>query len=345
MTEKQKKIMKYISIALIAIVLICAGCASSLILGYKSKAVTEDAVVYVPSGADFDQMMDSIKANGNIKNFKRYARFAKLKELDKQAFPGRYVLTEGMSYKTVLAKFGFGTQDPVNLTFNNIRTREKLAGAVSKYIEADSLSLLTALENDSIVITYGFDRNTFFGMFLPNTYEFYWNTDTQGFLDRMKREYDRFWNQKRTAKLDSIGMTRNEVITLASIVAEETRKTDEMPTIAGVYVNRIKTGMPLQADPTVKFALQDFGLRRILKTHLEVDSPYNTYKNKGLPPGPICMPPIAAIDAVLNYENHKYIYFCARSDFSGYHSFASSYSQHLQNARAYHKALNERGIK
>lgn len=340
--SKKAKIFIIIAVVLVSAT---AGYASSVFITYnKGNAVKEDAVVYIPTGATFEQQLDSIQKNGNLRNFKRYVRFTKRKGFDNKAIPGRYVLKKGMNYKTVVATFGMGMQTPVNVTFNNVRTRERLAGAVSKYIEADSLSFMTALTDSSLMAGYGFTDQEFIGMFIPNTYEFYWNTDAEGFIVRMKKEYDRFWNASRIAKLEKTGLTRNEVITMASIVAEETRMTDEMPRIAGVYVNRINKKMLLQADPTVKFAVGDFGLRRILNEHLKIDSPYNTYKNLGLPPGPICAPPIRAIDAVLDYEEHNYLFFCAKDDFSGYHSFATSYAQHLKNARAYHKALNDRGI-
>ena len=181
-------------------------------------------------------------------------------------------------------------------------------------------------------------------MFIPNTYELYWNCSSDEFLSRMQRENERFW-QSRERKLARTGLNRIEAYTLASIVYEETKRTDEMPRMAGVYINRLKRGMPLQADPTVRFALGDFSIRRVLNKHLEVDSPYNTYRHPGLPPGPICMPSIAAIDAVLDYENHDYLYFCAKDDLSGSHTFARSLAEHNRNAQAYARALNRRGIR
>ena len=191
----------------------------------------------------------------------------------------------------------------------------------------------------------GFDSLTLFSMFLPNTYEFYWTVGPAEFLERMRREYDRFWTPERDAKRERSGLSRLEVMTLASIVAEETRRTDEMPRIAGVYVNRLRKGIPLQADPTVKYAMQDFGLRRILYKHLKYPSPYNTYINKGLPPSPICMPSLAAIDAELDFERHDYLFFCARPTFDGYHNFARTLREHNANARAYSAELNRRNIK
>jgi UPF0755 protein len=191
----------------------------------------------------------------------------------------------------------------------------------------------------------GTDSLQLFSLFIPNTYEFYWTVSPEDFVRRMRKEYDRFWTPERDAARRRSGLSRDEVMTLASIVTEETNKADEMPRVAGVYINRLRKGMPLQADPTVKCALQDFSLRRILHKHLRTPSPYNTYLNKGLPPSPIAMPSVAAIDGVLNFENHDYLFFCARPTFDGYHSFARTYGEHLANARAYSAELNRRNIK
>lgn len=190
----------------------------------------------------------------------------------------------------------------------------------------------------------GFTPESWLGIFLPNTYHFLWNTDANQFIDRIKSEYERYWSGNRDSRREALGLTRNEIMSMAAIVQSETFKVDEMPRVAGVYKNRLKKGMKLQADPTVIYALGDPGIRRVLKKHLRVDSPYNTYKYAGLPPGPIRIPSIQAIDACLNSENHKYLYFCAKEDFSGYHSFASGYTEHLRNARRYQRALNKRNI-
>jgi UPF0755 protein len=244
-----------------------------------------------------------------------------------------------------IARMLKGSQAPVNVTFNNIRTLPDLAGRLSEQLQADSLTMLAALTDDSVAAEYGFTPREFIGMFIPDTYELYWTTSPASFIERMKREYDRFWNEARLAKLDEIGLTRKEVSAMASIIDEETNRSDEMATIAGVYMNRIANGMPLQADPTVKFALGDPFIKRILYKHLEVDSPYNTYRHTGLPPGPIRMPSTQALNAVLNYQHHDYLYFCAKPDFSGYHAFAKTLSAHNLNAAAYAKALDTAGIK
>ena len=232
-----------------------------------------------------------------------------------------------------------------NWGFNNVRTPAQLAGKLARQLEADSVTLFHALTSPRLAQAVGFDSLTLFSMFIPDTYEFYWTVTPEAFLKRMRREYDRFWTKERDARRQRSGLSRLEVMTLASIVYEETRKSDEMPRVAGVYVNRLRKGWPLQADPTIKYAMQDFGLRRILHRHLKYPSPYNTYINKGLPPSPICMPGRNAIDAVLDFEEHDYMFFCARPTFDGYHNFAVTLRQHNANARAYSAELNRRKIK
>ena len=215
-----------------------------------------------------------------------------------------------------------GKQDPVMVVFNNMRTLDQLAGRVVRYLESDSAEFADWLTGNELPARYGFEAATFTSMFIPNTYEFFWNTGPEEFTDRMKKEYDKFWDGERDRKAKKMEMTRAEVVTLASIVDEETLFDDENSRVAGVYINRLEKGIPLQADPTLKFALGDFSLERILNEDKKIDSPYNTYKFKGLPPGPISIPSVSAIDGVLQYEKHNYLYFCAKADFSGYHAFA-----------------------
>ena len=252
-----------------------------------------------------------------------------------------------MSVIDIVRMFKLGLQTPVNVTMNNVKTPAYLAGKLAKQIDADSTELVEVLSSKELAKELGFDTPlTMFSIFIPNTYEFYWTVTPKEFVERMYKEYKDFWaKNNRDEKRKRSGLNRVEVSTLASIVYEETRKVDEMPRVAGVYMNRLQTGMPLQADPTIKYAMQDFGLRRILNRHLKTPSPYNTYINKGLPPSPICMPSIEAIDAVLNFEDHEYLFFCARPTFDGYHNFAKNYSEHLRNARAYQAELNKRNIK
>ena len=243
-----------------------------------------------------------------------------------------------------------GKQTPIKVSFNNQDTFEKLAGRISQQIEADSVDLLNCFKNISFIKENEFSENTAIGMYIPNTYEFYWNTSAKSFRKKMLSEYHSFWNNARLEKAKKLNLSKNEVITLASIVQKETVKVDERPRVAGVYVNRLKRGMPLQADPTVIFAIKekanDFDkvIKRVLYKDLEIDSPYNTYKYAGLPPGLIAMPDISSIDAVLNYEKHNYIYFVVNVEKFGYHKFAKTLTQHNRNKQEYVRWINKKGI-
>ncbi len=258
---------------------------------------------------------------------------------------GHYTILPGESVLDVYRKLRNGLQTPVNITIPQSRTVDMLAGHISKRLMLDSTQLAYAFRDTAFCTSLGYTPQTLPALFIPNTYQMWWNISLDKFMERMQKENATFWNAERSAKAEALGLSHVEIITLASIVAEETAYVPEMPKVAGMYLRRLQIGMPLQADPTVKFALGDFSLRRILYAHLEVESPYNTYKNKGLPPGPIRIPSIKAIDAVLNPEQHGYLYMCAKEDFSGSHNFAKTYSQHLANARRYSRALNARGIK
>ncbi len=311
---------------------------------FRHSSVSGTGYVYVPTGASTEKQLDVLLQSGLLSDHGRFQRHADRRTLSGNIRPGRYELREGMTYRELFNRLRAGNQAPVNVTFNNIRTPDRLAGAVARYIEADSAEVLQHILHPQTAERYGFTSESFIGMFIPNTYQFFWNTDPEGFTDRMKKEYDRFWNADREAKRQQRGLTREEVIALASIVQEETVKTDEMPRVAGVYLNRIKIDMPLQADPTLKYALGDFSIRRVLNVHKEIDSPYNTYMYKGIPPGPICIPSISAVDAVLEPEEHNYLYFCAKEDFSGYHNFATNLAEHLRNSNRYTSELNRLGI-
>lgn len=336
----RKKTFLYILFACLACLLIAGFVVRQQFYGNAVKTGRE---LFVSSRADYGELVDSLLPElKHRRAFNVYARRINLAETFK---PGHYLLEPGMSVIRVARMLKLGMQTPVRVTINNVRIPAQLAQKLAGQIDADSAAIMRALTSPEVARKAGFDSLTLFSMFIPNTYEFYWTVTPEEFVERMKREYDRFWTPQRDSLRGRSGLSRFEVMTLASIVYEETRKTDEMPRVAGVYVNRLKKGMPLQADPTIKYAMQDFGLRRILYKHLKYDSPYNTYLNKGLPPSPICMPGINAIDAVLNYENHDYIFFCARDTFDGYHNFAKTLREHNANARAYSKELNRRKIK
>lgn len=300
--------------------------------------------LFVYSNWNYDSVFANIQASGYIRNSKSFDWTAKKKNYPSYINPGRYKLENRMSNNELINKLRSGKQDLVDLTFIKVRTLKDLSVIIAGQIEPTPAQLYEKFRDTALISKYGFNRQTLPAMFVPNTYEFYWNTSADRFMERMNKEYANFWNRSRRQKADKLGLTPVEVITLASIVEEETNRDDEKVTIAGVYINRLDIGMRLQADPTVKFAWNDFAMRRVLKKHYEIDSPYNTYKYAGLPPGPICMPEISSIDAVLNYEKHDYLYFCAKADFSGYHAFARNLNDHNKNARAYQRELNKRRI-
>ncbi len=322
----------------------CGGVAAYLWDQFYGDATLEDRVIYLSSSNLNEGTIDSLILP-NIKNHAAFNFYSKRLNLEKNIKPGRYELQKGMNVIDVVRMFKLGLQSPIVVTFNNARGAEQLAGKIAPHIDSDSLSILKAITSPEIAEKMGLTTEEMLSIFIPNSYEMWWTTTPETFIERMKVEYDRFWTPQREAARKEIGLSRVEVSTLASIVYEESAKEDEMARVAGVYINRLRKGMLLQADPTVKFAVGDFTLQRILFKHLEYDSPYNTYIYAGLPPGPIAIPSIAALDGVLFYEEHKYIYFCARAEMDGYHNFAVTYSQHLANARKYSAELNRLGIR
>lgn len=298
----------------------------------------------VPKGLTFEDLQEKLMAERVVNDLVSFSFLAKLKDLDSELKPGMYLFKTDMSNLQAINLLSAGLQTPVKLTFNSARKLEDLAPKLTYALEMDSTELSPLLLSDSVARSYGFTTSTFISMFLPNTYEVYWTISPGELLDRMKKEYDRYWNEARRARADSLGLSLVEVTTLASLVDAETNRMDEAPRVAGVYLNRIKRGIPLQADPTLIFALNDFSIRRVLNKDKEFDSPYNTYLYRGLPPGPINMPSISAMEAVLNVEDHRYLYFCAKDDFSGYHVFARTLSEHNVNARKFQNALNSERI-
>ncbi len=258
---------------------------------------------------------------------------------------GRFEIKNGASNFHIIRKLKNGAQTPVKLTFNNLRTKDQLINKMSNSLMCDSNEFRRLLNDTSFLNKFELNPQTAVVLFIPNTYEIYWNTDAKELFERMHKEFLIFWNEERTAKLNKLGLTKAEVQTLASIVEEETNSKAERPIVAGLYLNRLKIEMPLQADPTIKFALSDFELKRIRSKHTAINSPYNTYKKTGLPPGPIRLASPSGIDAVLNSSAHNYLYMCAKETLNGEHNFASNLSEHLQNARKYQKALNELNIK
>jgi UPF0755 protein len=264
---------------------------------------------------------------------------ARIKDYDKHVLPGRYTLRRNMTNIQAIDVLESGSRQAVKVTFTNVRLLDELGEKITKNIGVSPVEFDEALEEFIEANTEGFTKENAISMFLPNTYEVYFNVLPDELIERMHDEYKKFWNEERLAKAQAIGLTPFEVSTLASIVQAESVKKEEAKIIAGLYINRLKRNIPLQADPTLVFATKDFGAKRVLNSHKEIDSPYNTYKNAGLPPGPINMPQIYTIDAVLDYQKHEYIYMCAREDFSGNHNFAANLTDHNRNAQRYQKAL------
>lgn len=341
--KKSKSVLKIMTVAGAAGLLSLALFLPGILRNYQSN-VQEKGVLYVPPGATFEMVKDSISPY--LKELNTFVSVAERLQLPQTIKPGRYVLETGMQNKEVVRMLQKGWQTPMMLTLSgNIRNTARLAALLGKRLAADSAAFAAVFADSLTWTKYGFNRETFPALFIPNSYEVYWTITPEQFLERMKKEYDRFWNQERLAKAQAIGLTPVEVSILAAIVCEESNYRPEQPTIAGVYMNRLKIGMKLDADPTVKFAVGDPTLRRILYKHLEVDSPYNTYKNTGLPPGLITIPGVSCLDAVLNYEPHRFLYFCANASLNGTHKFAVNLSEHNRNAREYQVAVSRMGIR
>ncbi len=316
---------------------------------FFGDAVPKSEVIYLSDSALVTDGYESLIDREVLSHLRYHAAFkfyAERLNLASRLRLGRYELREGMSVVDVVRMLKLGVQSPVELTFNNVRLVENLAGRIASQVEADSVTLLSALRSDDVARRVGLKSGVeIVSLFIPNTYKVWWNIKPEELVVRMKWESDAFWSEQRERRREELKLSRVEVMTLASIVYEECSKSDELARVAGVYVNRLRRGMKLQADPTVKYAVGDMSLKRILNKHLSCDSPYNTYIYKGLPPSPIAIPSIEAIDAVLNYERHKYLYFCARAELDGRHNFASSYSQHQQNAQRYSNELNRLRIR
>ena len=300
--------------------------------------------IYIKPTDKFEDLKTQLYANGLIIHRGNFEWWAKQKKFVKNLKPGMYKLTNGLSNEQLINKLRSGEQEPVRLIFNNIRLKKDLAEKISSLIYADSADLLKLLNDSVVAKKYGFTTETFASMFIPNTYYVNWNTSAEKFIDRMNYEYKQFWTESRIKKAADKGLMPVEVSILASIVEKETQQNAEKAKIAGVYLNRLKEDWRLQADPTLIYALGDFTIKRVLTEYMNLDSPYNTYKYRGLPPGPICVPSISSIDAVLNAEDHSYFYFCAKPDYSGFHNFAKNNVEHNINAQSYRNFLNKERI-
>lgn len=311
---------------------------------FKPFQLEEPAYIYIDNEKNFEDVIKQLQEKAGLPSEKLFRLIAERMNYIDNIKTGRYAVKDGMTMPELIRTLRSGNQTPVNLTFNNIRTKEALAGRISQQLMLDSITLIDALNDSATVSALGFDTHTIPAMFIPNTYQVYWDTGVSNFLSRMKREYNVFWNDNRKAMAEKTGLSPIQISILASIVEEEATYVEEYSTIAGLYLNRLRKGIKLEADPTIKFAIGDFSLQRILFEHLTVDSPYNTYKHTGLPPGPIRIPSIKAIDSTLNPTKHNYLYMCAKEDLSGKHNFAENFAQHAINAARYRNALNKKGI-
>ena len=340
--------MKKIIISIVGVLFVVAAIVAYVAYNAVMAPVvqSEDTVyIQVRPGDNTQRVGDMLTSAVELKTMVAFVPLMEHYKYDRRVKPGNYAIRPGDSMRDICLRLLSGNQTPVKLVVPSVRTLDRLAGAVGKQLMADSAAVITLLTDKHYLDSLGYSSATAPCMFIPNTYEVYWTMTPEQFVARMLKENKRFWNDARLAKAKAQGLTPSEVITLASIVDEETAKDDEKPMVAGLYLNRLKRGMLLQADPTVKYAVGDFELRRILYVHLRANSPYNTYKYAGLPPGPIRIPTIAAIESVLSPAKHSYIYMCAKEDFSGYHNFATTLTQHNANARRYQQALNKLGIK
>ncbi len=336
-----------ILVAIIVAILAVGGMAYSWIWGTNVKTDLANNVIEIPSGSSYNDVLTILQDQDIIQDVSSFDFVAGLMKYKKDEVPsGRFKIQPGWNNRSLISLLRSGIQEPINLTFNNIRYTHELAGILSSYLAPDSSTFLLYLSDPEKISKLGFNENNILTMFIPNTYQLYWNTSVESFMKRMKKEHDTFWNTPwRKDSLASKNLTATEVYTLASIVEKETRLSSEKTTVAGVYLNRIKRGMKLEADPTVVYAVGDFTIRRVLLRHLETPSPYNTYLNEGLPPGPICMPSIESIDACLHAKDHNYIFFCAKPGYDGAHNFASTLGEHNRNARVFHNWLNKEKIK
>lgn len=327
-----------------SIIVICIILGYRLLFGINLRTEGKKITLYIPEGSTYIQAMDTIKIHFKIPDPKTFKWIAEKKHYPSLVKPGRYVIENGLSYTGLINLLRSGRQTPVMVTFNNIRYLNDLADKIGGQIEADSSQIMDFLSNPDNYRGDRFTMENVISVFIPNTYELFWNTDAGELYNRMLKEYKRFWTDERLEKARAEKLTQIEVSILASIIDDEVGKADEKPKIAGVYLNRLKRGIPLQACPTIKFALNDFTITRVLNQHLKIESPYNTYMHKGFPPGPIGCPTIEGIDAVLNAEKHDYLYFAAKADFSGYHNFSRTLAEHNRYADQYQRELDKRRI-
>lgn len=343
-TKSLKRVVLLV-LSVFFLLLLIGGGIGAYFLFIPNFTPQQTSYIYIYPDKDFDNVCIQLEDSANCKNIMTFKEVAKYLKYPEKMRTGRYAVKPGMNNLDLIRDLRNGNQVPVRVTFNNIRIKDELAVRLSEQLMIQSNDLLDIMNDNAYIESLGFTPQTIKAMFIPNTYEIYWNVSAEQFMQRIKREYDSFWTASRRDKADKIGISPVQVSILASIVEEESAVADEYPIIAGLYINRLHKGIPLQADPTVKYALGNFAIQRVLYEHLKIDSPYNTYLNEGLPPGPIRIPSIRGIDAVLNYKKHNFLYMCAKEDLSGRHNFAVTLAEHNRNANRYRAALNQLGIR
>jgi UPF0755 protein len=335
---------KYLVIGLLIILAGLGVYAYSFLFSDNIK-VEKTFDLKIREGNTFKDILDTLKQYNVVENLGSFDKVAQLMKYSTNIKPGRYEIKPSMSNKEMITKLRSGDQDPINLTFNNVWTIQELAGKLSLDLSTDSITLLNAFLSGTALQKFNKTPENILSLFIPNSYDVFWNIDPMKLMERMESESNKFWSEERMQKAKAINLSKEQVYTLASIVQRESNNKKERPTVAGVYLNRLNIGDKLRADPTVVFANNDFTIKRVLNKHLTFDSPYNTYMYAGLPPGPIFMPSTNAIDAVLNAEKHEYLFFCAKPGYNSEHAFAKTDIQHLQNAKIYHAWLTSEGIK
>ena len=326
-----------IILSIVALILI-SGIVCGFSLLNKKVRNNESVSLYIYPSENYENVLEKLEKNGVIeKNERAFSIFSKVKKLENNIKSGHYVIEPKTSQVDLVRTLANGLQTPVKLVINKVRLKQDFAKKIANQLMLSENDILLAIDNRE-------NSQNLFDNIVCNTYEVYWNISAEKLLERLEKEANKWW-ENQSNQLEKIGLSRHEVVVLASIVEEETNKNEEKPTIAGVYINRLKKDMLLQADPTVKYAVGDFTIKRVMYKHLQTESPYNTYLNKGLPPTAICLPNVSSLKAVLNYEKHDYMFFCAKEDFSGYHNFATTPNEHYRNAEKYKNALNKLGIK
>ena len=347
--NKMKRIIKRLlyTVILLAIIIIASlGTFVYYIMYTPNFEIPETKFIFIQEGhKDFESLCRVLQDSAGCRQIQLFKFLAEFRKYPQNMKPGRYAIDPDMNNHEILNRLRLGQQLPVRITFNNIRLMEELTSRLAEQLMISEEELLSLIRNEKRCELLGFNTTTIKTMFIPNTYEVYWNISAERLLERLKREYDLFWNENRLIRAKALRLSPVEVSILASIVEEETAMPDEFPIVSGLYINRLYKGMLLQADPTLKYAAGDFSIRRLLDRHKEIESPYNTYLHAGLPPGPIRIPSIQGIDAVLNYTKHNYLYMCAKEDFSGRHNFAVTLAEHNRNAEKYRAELNRRGIR